>query len=553
MLKIFNTLTRQKEEFKPIHAGEVGMYVCGITVYDLCHIGHGRTFVSFDVVARYLRFLGYKLKYVRNITDIDDKIIKRANENGESFVALVDRMIAEMHKDFDALNILRPDSEPRATHHIAEIIEITEQLIAKGHAYVADNGDVMFDVPTDPNYGLLSRQDLDQLQAGARVDVVDVKRNPMDFVLWKMSKEGEPSWPSPWGAGRPGWHIECSAMNCKQLGNHFDIHGGGSDLMFPHHENEIAQSTCAHDGEYVNYWMHSGMVMVDREKMSKSLGNFFTVRDVLKYYDAETIRYFLMSGHYRSQLNYSEENLKQARSALERLYTALRGTDKSVDAAGGEAFEARFIEAMDDDFNTPEAYSVLFDMAREVNRLKAEDAAAANAMAAMHNLKQMAATLNVYQEYGFTSPEQLEAAVDTAYQEMRQTSGELKALETKLQGKKKLQRQVLAYAQTKAARDGLRAQKSEKARAAYRQAHESDFIIADAAARYFKAHGITKLPARKALQAEIEQLISEKDGLYNTYHEQKQRFKELQTVKRNIDQILRRDEPHRRKEQSHER
>ncbi len=396
MLKIFNTLTRQKEEFKPIHAGEVGMYVCGITVYDLCHIGHGRTFVSFDVVARYLRFLGYKLKYVRNITDIDDKIIKRANENGESFVALVDRMIAEMHKDFDALNILRPDNEPRATHHIAEIIEITEQLIARGHAYVADNGDVMFDVPTDPNYGLLSRQDLDQLQAGARVDVVDVKRNPMDFVLWKMSKEGEPSWPSPWGEGRPGWHIECSAMNCKQLGNHFDIHGGGSDLMFPHHENEIAQSTCAHDGEYVNYWMHSGMVMVDREKMSKSLGNFFTVRDVLKYYDAETIRYFLMSGHYRSQLNYSEENLKQARSALERLYTALRGTDKSAQPAGGEAFEARFIEAMDDDFNTPEAYSVLFDMAREVNRLKTEDAAAANALAA--HMRKLASVLGLLEQ-----------------------------------------------------------------------------------------------------------------------------------------------------------
>ncbi|AYZ54289.1 cysteine--tRNA ligase [Klebsiella oxytoca] len=396
MLKIFNTLTRQKEEFKPIHAGEVGMYVCGITVYDLCHIGHGRTFVSFDVVARYLRFLGYKLKYVRNITDIDDKIIKRANENGESFVALVDRMIAEMHKDFDALNILRPDMEPRATHHIAEIIEITEQLIAKGHAYVADNGDVMFDVPTDPNYGQLSRQDLDQLQAGARVDVVDVKHNPMDFVLWKMSKEGEPSWPSPWGAGRPGWHIECSAMNCKQLGNHFDIHGGGSDLMFPHHENEIAQSTCAHDGEYVNYWMHSGMVMVDREKMSKSLGNFFTVRDVLKFYDAETIRYFLMSGHYRSQLNYSEENLKQARSALERLYTALRGTDKTAVPAGGEAFEARFIEAMDDDFNTPEAYSVLFDMAREVNRLKTEDAAAANAMAA--HMRKLSAVLGLLEQ-----------------------------------------------------------------------------------------------------------------------------------------------------------
>ena len=367
MLKIFNTMTRQKEEFKPIHAGEVGMYVCGITVYDLCHIGHGRTFVAFDVVSRYLRFLGYNLKYVRNITDIDDKIIKRANENGESFVALVDRMIAEMHKDFDALNILRPDSEPRATHHIHEIIEITQKLIERGHAYVADNGDVMFSVPTDPTYGALSRQDLDQLQAGARVDVVDVKRNPMDFVLWKMSKAGEPSWPSPWGEGRPGWHIECSAMNC-----------------------------CAHGGEYVNYWMHSGMVMVDREKMSKSLGNFFTVRDVLKYYDAETVRYFLMSGHYRSQLNYSEENLKQARAALERLYTALRGTDRSVPAAGGEAFEARFVEVMNDDFNTPEAYSVLFDMAREVNRLKSEDMAAANALAS--HLRKLSSVLGLLEQ-----------------------------------------------------------------------------------------------------------------------------------------------------------
>ena len=371
MLKIFNTLTRQKEEFKPIHAGEVGMYVCGITVYDLCHIGHGRTFVAFDVVARYLRFLGFKLKYVRNITDIDDKIIKRANENGESFVSLVDRMVKEMHADFDALNILRPDSEPRATQHIHEIIEIVERLIQRGHAYVADNGDVMFSVETDADYGKLSRQDLDQLQAGARVEIADVKRNPMDFVLWKMSKPGEPSWTSPWGEGRPGWHIECSAMNCKQLGSHFDIHGGGSDLMFPHHENEIAQSTCAHDGEYVNYWMHSGMVMVDREKMSKSLGNFFTVRDVLKYYDAETVRYFLMSGHYRSQLNYSEENLKQARSALERLYTALRGTSNTdVAFSRGEYYENRFKDAMDDDFNTPEAYSALFDLAKEVNNAK---------------------------------------------------------------------------------------------------------------------------------------------------------------------------------------
>ena len=397
MLKIFNTMSRQKEEFKPIHAGEVGMYVCGITVYDLCHIGHGRTFVAFDVVARYLRFLGFKLKYVRNITDIDDKIIKRAQENGEDFVALVGRMVDEMHADFDALNILRPDSEPRATRHIPEIIEIVEQLIERNHAYVASNGDVMFSVETDPTYGQLSRQDLDQLQAGARVEVeANVKRNPMDFVLWKMSKPGEPSWSSPWGEGRPGWHIECSAMNCKQLGNHFDIHGGGSDLMFPHHENEIAQSTCAHDGEYVNTWMHSGMVMVDREKMSKSLGNFFTVRDVLKYYDAETIRYFLMSGHYRSQLNYSEENLKQARTSLERLYTALRGTDSAVQPAGGEAFEARFREAMDDDFNTPEAYSVLFDMAREVNCLKTEDPAAANGLAAA--LRQLSGVLGLLEQ-----------------------------------------------------------------------------------------------------------------------------------------------------------
>ncbi|AUX72010.1 cysteine--tRNA ligase [Erwinia pyrifoliae] len=383
MLKIYNTLSRQKEEFKPIHAGNIGMYVCGITVYDLCHIGHGRTFAAFDVVARYLRYSGYQLKYVRNITDIDDKIIKRANENGESIERLTNRMIDEMHKDFAALNILPPDLEPRATRHIAEIIELVEKLITREHAYVASNGDVMFSVDSDPQYGSLSRQDLDQLQAGARVEVAaDVKRNPMDFVLWKMSKADEPGWASPWGNGRPGWHIECSAMNCKQLSEHFDIHGGGSDLMFPHHENEIAQSTCAHDGPYVNYWMHSGMVMIDREKMSKSLNNFFTVRDVLQHYDAETVRYFLMSGHYRSQLNYGEDNLNQARSALERLYIALRNTDTRATPAGGEEFEARFREAMDDDFNTPEAYSALFDLAREVNRMKGEDPAAADGLAA---------------------------------------------------------------------------------------------------------------------------------------------------------------------------
>ena len=396
MLKIYNTLSRQKEEFKPIHAGEIGMYVCGITVYDLCHIGHGRTFVAFDVVARYLRYIGYQLKYVRNITDIDDKIIRRANENGETIETLTNRMIAEMHQDFAALGILPPDLEPRATRHIAEIIELVERLIERGHAYVAENGDVMFDVLSDTEYGALSRQDLEQLQAGARVEVAEVKRNPMDFVLWKMSKADEPSWESPWGNGRPGWHIECSAMNCKQLGSHFDIHGGGSDLMFPHHENEVAQSTCAHDGPYVNYWMHSGMVMVDREKMSKSLGNFFTVRDVLQHYDAETVRYFLMSGHYRSQLNYGEDNLNQARAALERLYTALRHTDTGAQPAGGEAFEARFRAAMDDDFNTPEAYSVLFDMARDVNRLKSEDKAAADGLAA--RLRELANVLGILQQ-----------------------------------------------------------------------------------------------------------------------------------------------------------
>ncbi|MDD1783091.1 cysteine--tRNA ligase [Enterovibrio sp. ZSDZ35] len=382
MLKIYNSLTKQKEEFKPIQPGKVGMYVCGVTIYDLCHIGHGRTFVSFDVVSRYLRYSGYDLKFVRNITDIDDKIIKRANEYGETCDSLTERLIGEMHADFDALNMKRPDVEPRATQFIAEIVELVERLIERGFAYVASNGDVLFEVAKFDEYGKLSRQDLDQLQAGARVDIEEAKKSPLDFVLWKMSKPGEPTWESPWGPGRPGWHIECSAMNSAILGNHFDIHGGGSDLTFPHHENEIAQSCCAHDTQYVNTWMHSGMVMVDREKMSKSLGNFFTIRDVLAHYDAETVRYFLMSGHYRSQLNYSEENLKQARAAVERLYTSLRGLDLSVAAEGGEVFVERFKTAMDDDFNTPEAYSVLFDMAREINRLKAEDESSAAKLAA---------------------------------------------------------------------------------------------------------------------------------------------------------------------------
>ncbi|MGP1955863.1 MAG: cysteine--tRNA ligase [Arsenophonus sp. NC-PY1-MAG3] len=382
MLKIYNTLSRQKEEFRPITPGKIGMYVCGVTIYDLCHIGHGRTFVVFDVVSRYLRYLGYDLTYIRNITDVDDKIIKRAAENNETNDALTSRMLIEMYKDFDALNIFRPNLEPRATHHIKEIIDLTEKLIEHGHAYIADNGDVMFAINSDPDYGLLSRQDLKQLKAGARVEVTDAKLNPLDFVLWKISKPNEPSWSSPWGNGHPGWHIECSAINRKQLGKHFDIHGGGADLMFPHHENEIAQSTCAHNGPYVNYWMHTGMVMVNREKMSKSLNNFFTIRDVLTHYDAETVRYFLLSGHYRSQLNYTEKNLKQARAAIERLYTALLDTNTNdIKYVNNEIFKQRFIQAMNDDFNTPDAYSVLFDLVREINRLKANNMAMANGLA----------------------------------------------------------------------------------------------------------------------------------------------------------------------------
>ncbi|WP_076408562.1 cysteine--tRNA ligase [Shewanella sp. UCD-KL12] len=393
MLKLYNSLTRQKEEFKPLQPGKIGMYVCGITIYDLCHIGHGRTFVSFDMIVRYLRYSGYEVNFQRNITDVDDKIIKRAAENNESCESLTERLIGEMHRDFDALNMKRPDFEPRATLHMPEIIEMVEKLIEKEHAYVSGNGDVLFSVSSFPEYGRLSGQNLEQLQAGARVEVEDTKRDPMDFVLWKMSKPGEPTWDSPWGPGRPGWHIECSAMNGKHLGKHFDIHGGGSDLQFPHHENEIAQSCCAHDTSYVNYWMHTGMVMVDKEKMSKSLNNFFTIRDVLAHYDATTIRYFLLSGHYRSQLNYSEDNLKQAKSALERLYTALKGLDLSVAAAPAGDYVAKFNSAMDDDFNTPEAYSVLFEMVREINRLKETDTAKASALAV--KLKELADVLGI--------------------------------------------------------------------------------------------------------------------------------------------------------------
>ena len=395
MLEIYNSLTHKKEVFTPLNGKNVGMYVCGVTIYDLCHIGHGRTFVCFDVVVRYLRYLGYNVTYVRNITDVDDKIIKRANENKESCDSLTQRLTEEMYKDFDALGIKRPDIEPRATAHIDDIIKLVQKLIDNGNAYQAENGDVMFSIDSFKEYGALSGQKLDELKAGIRVSVEDAKHNPYDFVLWKMSKPNEPMWDSPWGKGRPGWHIECSAMNSHYLGTVFDIHGGGSDLIFPHHENEIAQSRCAYHTDYVKYWMHSGMVMINKEKMSKSLGNFFTIRDLLEKYDGETLRYFLMSAQYRGQLNYSTDNLEQSRAALSRLYTSLRGFSDAQPLENSE-YEERFKKAMDDDFNTPLAYSVLFDLAKEINTIKNSDFEKASALAAL--LKKLGGVLGILQK-----------------------------------------------------------------------------------------------------------------------------------------------------------
>lgn len=348
------------------------MYVCGMTVYDFCHLGHARVMVVFDMVARWLRASGYRLNYVRNITDIDDKIIRRAQENGESIRSLTDRFIDAMHQDADALGVLRPDHEPRATEYVPQMQSLIGRLHEKGLAYVANSRDVCYSVRRFDGYGKLSGKSLDELRAGERVEVAEDKRDPLDFVLWKHAREEEPAevkWASPWGAGRPGWHIECSAMSSHLLGEHFDIHGGGQDLQFPHHENEIAQSEGAHGHAFVNYWMHNGFVRVDDEKMSKSLGNFFTIRDVLKKYDAEVVRFFILRAHYRSPLNYSDAHLEDARHALTRLYTALRKFPVAAhEVDWGEAHAQRFRAAMDDDFNTAEAVAVLFDLANEVNR-----------------------------------------------------------------------------------------------------------------------------------------------------------------------------------------
>jgi len=396
MLTIYNTLTNQKEIFKPIQTNKIRLYVCGMTVYDYCHIGHARVMVVFDAVVRYLRASGYEVIYVRNITDIDDKIIRRANENGENINTLTQRFIQAMHEDFDAMNVLRPDIEPRATDSMVNIIDMVQQLLDKNYAYIAKNGDICYSVSHFKNYGQLSGKKIEELRAGERVDVDEAKNDPLDFVLWKMAKPDEPYWNSPWGKGRPGWHIECSAMSTQCLGNHFDIHGGGMDLQFPHHENEIAQSEAATGEPFVNLWMHNGFVRINEEKMSKSLGNFFTVREVMEKYPPEVIRYFILGSHYRSPLNYSDQQLDSAQQALNRLYLALRGLENVVatDSSNSECNQ-RFNQAMDDDFNTPEALAVLFELAREINKLRNDDIGKATELA--NELKKLGSILGLLQ------------------------------------------------------------------------------------------------------------------------------------------------------------
>jgi cysteinyl-tRNA synthetase len=396
-LKIYNTLSAKKELFQPIEPKKVKMYVCGMTVYDYCHIGHARVLVSFDVITRYLRHSGYDVTYIRNITDVDDKIFARAAENGEPYDALTQRFIDAMHEDEKALLVKSPDQEPRATAHISEIIAMIERLIANEHAYAADNGDVYYAIDKFKNYGQLSKRNTEELLAGARIDVDQHKRNPLDFVLWKAAKPGEASWPSPWGDGRPGWHIECSAMSTCCLGDTFDIHGGGPDLKFPHHENEIAQSEGATGKKYVNYWMHAGAVRVNKEKMSKSLGNFFTIREVLEKYPAEVVRLFLISSHYRSEIDYSEESLAEAKDKLDRFYQSLRGDNVKSDEELDERYLIQFKEAMDDDFNTPLALAILFQIVSEINISIKDEVLKDNVPLLRATLRNIGATLGILQ------------------------------------------------------------------------------------------------------------------------------------------------------------
>lgn len=418
MITIYNSLTQRKETFTPIEPGKVGIYVCGITTYDYCHVGHARMLVAFDVIVRHLRWRGYKVKYVRNITDIDDKILNRAKENGELFSDLTERFIKAAHEDEQALSILPPDQEPRATGHIDEIVSMIEILIKNDSAYKADNGDVYFSVKNFPHYGKLSKKKLDELLDGARIEIGELKRDPRDFVLWKASPDDGVGWDSPWGYGRPGWHIECSAMSTCCLGNHFDIHGGGSDLLFPHHENEVAQTEAATGETFANIWMHNGPLRVDNEKMSKSLGNFFTVREVLAKYPAEVIRHLLIASHYRSAINYSEQSLEQSSKALTRLYNALNGLNnngldiRKAKSLTNSRFEKAFNVAMDDDFNTPEAFSVLFDMVKEINKEKAANPDLANQLGAL--LVRLGGQLGILQSDPGLFLGYEEAAVDAA-------------------------------------------------------------------------------------------------------------------------------------------
>ena len=365
-IKFYNSLTNQKEDFVPICEGEVGVYVCGMTVYDSCHLGHARAMMAFDILVRYLRYQNYKVNFIRNITDIDDKIIERANENKETIDALTDRTIASMQEDFLKLGLEIPKNEPRATDHIEGMIRMISTLIDKGHAYQSEGGDVFFAVRTFPEYGKLSNKNIDDLNPGSRIKEDGSKKDPLDFVLWKSAKPNEPSWDSPWGLGRPGWHIECSVMSLENLGKHFDIHGGGPDLLFPHHENEIAQSECASEDKFANYWMHSGLLKIDGEKMSKSLGNFAMLKDLFASYHPEVIRYYLISSHYRSSLNFDSDSLDQARSALTRLYQALSLASSEESDLHNESVR-EFKDAMNDDLNTPEALSILFRLAKSIN------------------------------------------------------------------------------------------------------------------------------------------------------------------------------------------